>query len=87
MKIEDEIQRYIREDLMHRGSEDRPLTHETLLFREHVLDSFGLLALATFIEERFGLTVQDDDMVPENFGTIGSIADFVRSRAAASRVS
>ena len=41
------------------------------------LDSLGVLRLVALIEERYGISVQDDDLMPENFDTIDSIAAFV----------
>jgi hypothetical protein len=39
------------------------------------LDSVGLLELASFVEDSFGVQIEDDEIVPENFGTV---ADLVR---------
>ena len=49
---------------------------DSLLDRQ-ILDSTGFIELVAFIESRFGLHVADEEMVPENLETIGSIAAFV----------
>jgi len=56
------------------------LTAETPLLEGDVLDSLGVLQLATQLEERFGLQVSDEDFIPENFETIGSLAHFIARR-------
>lgn len=61
-----------------RGAGD--LGPDTSLFRTGVIDSFGLFALASFVEERFGVAVGDEDLVPENFDTIARIVRFVAGR-------
>jgi acyl carrier protein len=48
------------------------------------LDSMGVVALAVALEERFGITVEDDDMRAEVFDTLGSLTEMVRQRADAS---
>jgi acyl carrier protein len=45
------------------------------------LDSLGLVQLMEFLEERFGLTVANDDVVDENFGSLRALAAFVRDRS------
>lgn len=52
-----------------------------------VLDSMGVLELVMFIEERFGLTVPEEDTVPENLDTVDRVVRYVDARIAASAVS
>ena len=48
-----------------------------------VIDSFGIVELVGFLEERFGIAIDDDDLTPEHFSTVEGIAAFVDSKAAA----
>ena len=48
-----------------------PLGNATSLLETGVLDSLSLLRLVVFIQERFGIVVDDVDLVPENFDTRG----------------
>jgi acyl carrier protein len=45
-----------------------------------VLDSLGILELVTFLEEHFGIRVDDQEMVPEHFGTLQRIEDFILAK-------
>jgi len=45
-----------------------------------VLDSTDILRLVVFVEERYGIEIGDDDLVPENFETIASVAALVRAK-------
>jgi len=47
------------------------------LVESSVLDSLDMLTLVSLIESEFGVPVRDEDVVLENFGTIGRIAAFV----------
>jgi len=40
-------------------------------------DSMAVLSIVTMIEERFGITIDDDDLSAEVFETLGSLTDFV----------
>ena len=43
-----------------------------------MLDSFDVITLTNMLEERFGIKIDGLDIVPENFNTVGSIAELVR---------
>ena len=58
-----------------------PLTADYLLIENHVVDSIGLLMLVSFLEDRFGIRLADEDLIPEHFGTIGSIVRLVEMKA------
>jgi acyl carrier protein len=40
----------------------------------------GILLLVRFAEEEFGIRIEPDDLVLENFATVEAIRDFVTSR-------
>jgi len=42
-----------------------------------VVDSTGILELVLFVEEAFNIMVDDDELLPENFDSIGSLARYV----------
>ena len=44
------------------------------------LDSMAVVAVITALEERFDLTVDDDEINGEVFDTVGSLADFVQQK-------
>lgn len=58
-----------------------PLGNETPLFEAGLLDSLSMLRLVVFIQERFGIVVDDADLVLENFNTVDAICAYLRSRA------
>jgi acyl carrier protein len=50
------------------------------LLENGILDSLGILEVVMFIEHEFHIILNDDDLVPENFQSIESIAAFVQRR-------
>jgi acyl carrier protein len=44
------------------------------------LDSMGVVTVITAMEERFGISVADDDLSAETFATLRSLADFVEEK-------
>ena len=39
----------------------------------HLIDSTGFLELITYLEETFGITVKDEEMLPENLDSLQAI--------------
>jgi acyl carrier protein len=57
------------------------LQPDTPLFGElPELDSFGVVALVAALEERFDLTIDDDEFGAELFETLGSLTAFVDAK-------
>ena len=44
------------------------------------MDSTGVLELVMFIEETFGVTVADEEIVPENFDSVSQLAAYIRRK-------
>ena len=46
------------------------------------LDSMGVVSLITYMEEHFGITVNDDDIDASTFATVGALVDFINLKVA-----
>jgi len=58
----------------------KALTDQTSFLDQGIIDSTGVLELVTFVENEYGITVADDDMVPANFDSIDALAGFVAKK-------
>lgn len=58
----------------------RKIHDDDNLLESGVIDSLGVLEVVTFLNEEFSLGVEDDDLTPENFQSINSIAALVEQR-------
>ena len=52
---------------------------ESLLERG-IIDSVGVLKLVSFLEETYGIEIDEDDLMPENFDSLGAIEYYVSSK-------
>ena len=77
--METVINDYISQELV-RDAELLPLADDTSLLDSGILDSLSLLQLVVFLEERFGITVGDADLLPENFASVKTICAYLRAR-------
>jgi acyl carrier protein len=56
------------------------LTTDFPLIDNEVLDSLGIFETIAFLEDHFAIRIEDDDLVPENFESLGAIARLVELR-------
>ena len=68
-----DIYNYIKKEMNR--SKDFDL--EANIIEEGLIDSTGILTLIIFLEERFGVEIDLEDINPENFARVGDIANFV----------
>ena len=54
------------------------LEFDTPLFEKGIIDSTGVLELVAFIEDNFNITVNDDELVQENFSSLNAIEKFLQ---------
>ncbi len=49
----------------------------------HILDSTGFIELITFLEQAFGVRVEDEEIVPDNLDSMTNIENFLHKKKAA----
>ena len=79
--VAEDIKRYLAEDLLLGPS----IGTSQPLFESGLVDSTGFMMIVSFLETRFGIAIDGDDLLPENFGTIDSMARLITSKRAANR--
>lgn len=52
------------------------------LLETGVIDSTGVLEIIHFVEDRYGIHLEDEEILPENLGSIERIAAFVSAKQA-----
>jgi methoxymalonate biosynthesis acyl carrier protein len=73
-----EIRGWIQENVT--GSRDIPDDYP--LIENGVLTSLQTVELVMFMEDRFGVTIEDEEFSEENFGSMRAIAKLVASKTA-----
>ena len=59
---------------------DEGLKDDTLYLDEGIIDSTGILELVSFLEEEFSITVEDDELLPENLESINNVVAFLKRK-------
>ena len=78
-EIETILWEYIKKNFLPHNSDLRFEYDENLL-NNGIVDSAGLIAFIGFIEEEFDIQVPEDDLLPENFSSLTTSADYIRSK-------
>lgn len=69
------------DDVLSLGGRAMSFTRDTpLLGAVPELDSMAVVTLITSLEERFGITVDDDEIDGATFASVGSLVDFVAAK-------
>jgi acyl carrier protein len=78
-EIKQTVKRFILGEFLP-GEDASQLTDTTPLIAGGILDSVATVKLIVFLEERYGITVEDDETNEENLGTLSGIGRFVQSK-------
>lgn len=79
--VEELVRQYIAQNILF-SNNGYPYADDASFLDEGIIDSMNVLELVAFVEEKFGITVQDQDIVPDNFDSVGKLAAYVRRQAA-----
>jgi acyl carrier protein len=79
------IRNFIETSFLFREGRDA-LGEEDSLIDAGLIDSTGILELVSYIENEFGLLVEDEEIVPENLDSIARIAAYVERKHASSAI-
>ena len=69
----------IRKCMLERGwlEDGEDITNTESLLERGVIESFTMMELIQFLEEKYRIKIEDDELVPENFETLLAISEFV----------
>jgi len=80
MAVIDELEKYLLTEIAIDAGKDTISKDEDLI-SQGIIDSMGIMKLTTYLEKTFGITVLDDDIVPENFQTLENLVAFVQQKS------
>jgi acyl carrier protein len=78
MTIIDEIKNFLREKeyLNHNNS----IGDSESLLENGIIDSVGIAELVAFLEKKYNIQIDEDDLMPENFDSFEAIKNYVNSK-------
>jgi acyl carrier protein len=77
-ELKDTIRIFVLENFLFGNNEN--LEDNTSFLEEGIIDSTGVLELVGFIEEEFAITVEDEELIPENLDSIKNVTAYLQSK-------
>ena len=79
MDIRAEVEKFLLTEVAT-GIDKKSLAPDEDLLMQGIIDSLGILKLVLFMEKSFGIKVNNEEMIPENFQTLNALAEFVEKK-------
>ncbi len=79
MQLKPEIRSFIVDNFLY-GQNDDSFKDDVSLLANGMIDSTGVLELVAFVEERYGISVKDDELIPSNFDSVNNLSDFIMKK-------
>jgi acyl carrier protein len=73
------VRGYIRQNFLY-AKPDLVLADDRALLEQGVIDSMGVIELIEFLQDSFGIRVEDDEITEDNLGSIAAIARYVSGK-------
>lgn len=74
-RMEDDLRRFIIDNFLY--GQERCFSNEDSFLDMGIIDSTGMLELVGFIEQQYGIVIEDRELVPNNLDSVSRLADFV----------
>jgi acyl carrier protein len=78
-QIEERIKAFIAENLLY-AENGFNYPEDASFLQEGIIDSLGVMQLVEFVGSDFQITVDQREVTPENFDSVGKLALFVRRK-------
>jgi acyl carrier protein len=76
--LKSQVRQYVMDNfLMGAGAE---LGDDDSFMGSHVIDSVGVLELIAFLEQTFGIKVDDDEMLPDNLDSLNGVGRYLQRK-------
>lgn len=81
ISIQESVRRFIEERFLAGAGLESVQEDESFL-ENGIIDSTGVMELVAFLEETFGIRVEDEDLVPENLDSIQAVVAYLGRKMA-----
>jgi acyl carrier protein len=62
------------------GEEDGRFSNDDSFLDKGMVDSMGILTLVEFVKEKYAISIEDEEIVPDNWDSVNRIAAFVQTK-------
>ena len=73
--VAQQVREFIVENFLY--GQERTFKDDDSFLGEGIVDSTGVLQLVSHVEETYGITVEDEDLIPENMDSINNVVAYL----------
>ena len=78
MEMKNNLREFLTENFM--VELDSAFTEDDSLLEYGVIDSTGVLELVIYLEEKYNIKIEDDEIIPENLDSLNNIDKYIKSK-------
>jgi acyl carrier protein len=82
MDYDSKVREFIIENFLFGNGE--ALSDDTSFMENGIIDSTGILELVMFLEQTYGIKIEDEELVPENLDSLMNIGRFLAGKVKSS---
>ena len=79
MSVEAKLKTYILDNFLFTDDQSAISVDDSFM-EKGIIDSSGILEVIFFLEEEFGVKVEDSEMLPENLDSIKNLVAFIEKK-------
>jgi acyl carrier protein len=77
--VREEIKNFIIDNFMM-GRNPEELTDSDSLLNKGIIDSTGVLELVGFIEEKYKIQFNDEELIPDNLDSVNNLINYIHRK-------
>lgn len=74
----DQVKEFVIENFLF--GDDTNIDADISFLESGIVDSTGVLELVSFLEENYEITIEDEELIPENLDSIKNVACFLEKK-------
>ena len=79
--LKEKVRAYILENFLF-GDSSRAFDDSDSLMGNGIIDSTGMLELVTHLQETYGITVEDEEIMPDNLDSVTNLTAYILRKTA-----
>ncbi len=77
MEIANQVREFILDNFFYNSRDNELKNHDSFL-KKGILDSTGILELVMFLENTYGISIEDEELIPENLDSLNNVSKFIK---------
>jgi acyl carrier protein len=73
--VAQDVRQFIVSNFLY--GQQRSFSDDDSFMGEGIVDSTGVLQLVEFLEETYGITVEDEELIPENLDSLNNVSAYL----------